>query len=259
MDLRPIGFFDSGLGGVSVLKSAVKLLPHENYLYFGDNGNAPYGDKTAGEITKLTFHGARLLVSKGVKAIVLACNTATGTCINKIRSELAVPVVSIEPAIKPACEAPGNGKVLMLATAATVKLARYQALVRRMPDPGRVLSVPCPGLVDRIEKGVFEDDAFDDVLSRCLAPYEGMEIDAIVLGCTHYPFIKGAIRRYAAAHFRGEPIFCDGSDGTAKQLCRVLSARKMTNPSGSGRVDFLTSGDRALLAPLYEALLSKEI
>lgn len=256
MDLRPIGFFDSGLGGVSVLRSALNVLPNENYIYFGDNGNAPYGDKSAGEITRLTFDGAHLLVSRGVKAIVLACNTATGTCINKIRSELSVPVVSIEPAIKPACESRNEGDVLMLATAATVKLTRYQALVKRMPNPSRVLSVPCPGLVDRIEKGIFSDDAFDDLLEGYLAPYEGRTISGIVLGCTHYPFIKGAIARYAKAHFSGACTLFDGSDGTARQLKRVLAARGLGSKEGAGSVEFLTSGNRERLAPLYEKLLS---
>ena len=193
MDTRPIGFFDSGLGGVSVLRSARRLLPRENYVYFGDNRNAPYGDRTEEDITRLTMACAHRLVREGAKAIVVACNTATATCISAIREELDVPVVSVEPAIKPACAAPGGGKVLMLATLATTRLERYLRLQARMPDPARVLNVPCPGLVDRIEQGVFGDDAFDDLLDRYLSPYWGMEVDGVVLGCTHYPFIRGAI------------------------------------------------------------------
>lgn len=256
MDQRPIGFFDSGLGGISVLKSALKLLPQENYVYYGDNANAPYGDKAITEITQLTLNAAQFLISKNVKTIVLACNTATGSCISRIRSELSIPVVSVEPAIKPACESADKGKVLMLATRATVRLPRYQALVRRMPDPDRVISVACPGLVDRIEQGIFSDDAFEDLLDQYLARFRGMNISGVVLGCTHYPFIRGAICRYAHRNFSGACTIYDGSEGTARQLKRVLTAKDLLNPSGSSNVDFFTSGNKAQYTPLFQTFVA---
>ena len=190
-----------------------------------------------------------------IKALVIACNTATATCIRQVRQILSVPVVSVEPAIRPACMAPGEGRVLMLATLATTRLARYLALQRSMPDPGRVINIPCPGLVDRIEGGILSDDAFDDLLDGFLSPYWGMEVDGIVLGCTHYPFIRGAIARYAAMHFSGPRVLYDGNAGTARQLNRVLTTQNLLNHNGGGETLFLTSGNRSLCEPLFHHLL----
>lgn len=257
MDTRPIGFFDSGLGGVSVLRSARKLLPKENYVYFGDNQNAPYGDRTESVITQYTLASAHTLLNQGVKALVIACNTATATCIRRIRDELDIPVVSVEPAIKPACMTAGNGKILMMATLATTRLERYLALQSRMPDPKRILNVPCPGLVDRIESGVFAPDAFDDLFEQYLAPYRGMEIDGIVLGCTHYVFIRDAVARYAKRNFSGPVRLYDGNDATALHLKHVLESGALLNGSGTGDVRFLTSGDPAVFTPLFSTLLNR--
>ena len=206
-----IGVFDSGLGGVSVLREAIRVLPHERFIYYGDNRNAPYGDRTEAEITELTLRCAHTLANQGVKAILIACNTATATCIERIRNELDVPVVSVEPAIKPACMQPGYGKILMMATRATTRLQRYLDLQARMPDPSRILNSPCPGLVERIEQGIFAEDAFDDLLDTYLSAYHTMQIDGIVLGCTHYVFIRNAIRRYATMHFSGACKLFDGN------------------------------------------------
>lgn len=257
MDLRPVGFFDSGLGGVSVLKSALARLPHENFVYFGDNRNAPYGDRTEADITRLTLDCVHRLLAANAKAVVIACNTATATCIRTIREELAVPVVSVEPAIKPACMSPGNGKILMMATLATTRLSRYLALQARMPDPDRVINVPCPGLADRIETGEFSDDAFDDLFDRYLAPYWGMRVDGVVLGCTHYLFIRGAVARYMKLHFPGDARLYDGNDATALQLAHVLDASGLANGTGSGKVDFLTSGDPAVFQPIFDRLIAR--
>jgi len=255
---RPVGFFDSGLGGASVLREALRLLPNENYIYYGDNANAPYGDRTEDEITALTFRCAHRLVDMGVKAIVLACNTATATCINQIRSEFSIPVISIEPAIKPACSLPGTGKVLMMATKATTHLERYLRLRERMPDPERVINIPCPGIVERIESGKLGAEDYDDLFADYLAPYKGMEVDAIVLGCTHYIFIKDACRRNAKLHLTGNCQLIDGNEGTVRQLGRVLDARGLVNNKGSGSVTFCTSGDRERLKPIFDMLINRK-
>ena len=257
--MKAIGVFDSGLGGISFLKEAVRLLPEESYIYFGDNKNAPYGDKSEAEINALSLDCAYKLRDMGVKAIVVACNTATGTAISDIREHLSIPVVSVEPAIKPACERPGDGKILMLATSATTKLSRYQALKQRMIDSSRVIDVPCSGLVDRIENGIFADDAFDDLLDGFLGAYSGEKIDAIVLGCTHYIFIKTAITRYAKAHFEGEAKLYDGNEGTARQLDRVLREHGMRESTGVGSVCFNTSGSMEKYEPIFRMLMSCEL
>ncbi|MDR0840521.1 MAG: glutamate racemase [Christensenellaceae bacterium] len=255
----PVGVFDSGVGGVSVLREALAYLPHENYIYYGDNGNAPYGDRSEDEITSLTLRCIRLLVAKGCKAILVACNTATANCIHSIRAEMDVPVVSVEPALKPACAQNGSGKVFMMATLATTRLERYLALQQRMPSPSRIVNIPCPGLVNRIEQGQFEAAAFDDLFDRYLAPYEGCEVDGIVLGCTHYIFIKDAFRRAAARHLQGACTLYDGNAGTVHQLAHVLQAHQLANPNGSAQVDFYTSGDYDFYKKLFDALLKREI
>jgi len=257
MDNRPVGVFDSGLGGLSVLREARRILPHEDFIFYGDNKNAPYGDKTEEEVARLSFSCADFLVRHGVKAIVLACNTATAVSCNEIRHRLSIPVVSIEPAIKPACSVPGDGKVLMLATLATTKLERYAALQARMPDPSRVINVPCIGLTDRIEKGIFEVGAFDDLLHSYLSPYYGIKVDAIVLGCTHYVFIGDAVREFCLRHFKGECKLYDGGEGTAKQLGRKLDEFDLRNNSGSGRVEFYTSGDETFYLPIFKKLIER--
>lgn len=258
MDSRPIGFFDSGFGGVSVLVEALNLLPNENYIYFGDDANAPYGDRPDDEIARLTIDAMDKLAALGVKAIVLACNTATATCVGDVRAHLAIPVVSVEPAIKPACEKPENGKILMLGTAATTRLGRYQALCARMPRPERIVSVACPGLVERIERGLLKPGDFDDLLDSYLSFLHGGQIDGIVLGCTHYVFIGEAISVYAKAHFSGECRLFDGNAATVRQLGRVLEKNGLVNGAGRARVEYHTSGDRARLEPLFRSLIRRE-
>lgn len=257
-DDRPIGVFDSGFGGASTLRNMLALLPNERFIYYGDNKNAPYGDRPEEEILHLSEAAADFLLGKGVKALAVACNTATSASIKLLRERLSVPVVSVEPAIKPACMAPGSGKVLMLATAATTKLSRYRALRERMPDPDRVIDVGCSGVVERIERGVLEEDAFDDIFEEKLSPFEGMRIDGIVLGCTHYPFIAPAVRRWANAHFEGEARLYDGNAGTARQLKRVLQREGLSaapNATEGDRVTFFTSGDPDVCEPIFRRLL----
>ena len=259
MDTRPIGFFDSGIGGVSVLRVAVKMLRNENFIYYGDNGNAPYGDRCESEILSLTSNAADFLLDHGVKALVIACNTATSASINVLREKLDVPVVSMEPAIKPACAQPGSGKVFMLATEATTRIKRYRELLERMPDPNRVINVPCSGLVERIEQGIIDDNAFDDLLEKFLSPYFGMTADAVVLGCTHYPFIVRAIENYFQSHFNGEHRLYDGSFGTVRQLCCVLKQNSIENQCGNAAVEFHTSGNPSVLKPLFLKLLNTSV
>ncbi|MBO4385288.1 MAG: glutamate racemase [Clostridia bacterium] len=261
-DPRPVGVFDSGFGGVSFLRNALIELPSERFIYFGDNKNAPYGDRSEEEILCLAENAAESLVDRGVKTLVVACNTATSAAINVLRERLSVPVVSVEPAIKPACRLPGGGKVLMLATLATTRLSRYRALQARMPDPSRIINVGCPGIVDRIEKGEIGETAFDDILSERLGFLEGAVIDGIVLGCTHFPFIAPAISRYASMHFKGEHRLFDGNAGTARQLKRVLESEGLSaDPavSPAPRTVFLTSGDKEALEPIFDMLLKVPI
>ena len=261
MDIRPIGFFDSGLGGASVLREALQVLPDEAYIYYGDDANAPYGDRSDEEIARLTLASMQKLMRFDVKAIVLACNTATATCIDAVRAALPVPVVSVEPAVKPACQEPGAGSILMLATAATTRLGRYQALCARMPNPARIISVACPGLVERIEQGQLHPGAFDDLFDKYLSFLHAKQIDGIVLGCTHYVFIKKSIETYAKAHFAGACRLYDGNAATVRQLARVLEASGLLSDAthaNNARIEYHTSGDTARLEPLFRSFISGE-
>lgn len=258
MDARPIGIFDSGMGGVSLLRDARMLLPTENFIYYGDNLNAPYGDRTEEEILALTENSADFLRNWALKRL-LSPATRQRVPINILRKKLDVPVISVEPAIKPACEIPGDGKIFMLATAATTRLARYRALQERMPDPQRVLNFGISGIVARIESGTVADDAFDDIFDAYLAPYHGMKADGIVLGCTHYIFIARAVERYFKKHFCGECRLFDGNSATVRQLGRVLEQSNLGNFTGCGKVAFHTSGNSEKLKPVFDMLLDMPI
>ncbi|MGI6151481.1 MAG: glutamate racemase [Christensenellales bacterium] len=256
MDNRPIGIFDSGMGGLSVLKTAMALLPNEDYIYFGDDGNAPYGTKPEERIVELALNCARFLADQGVKAIVVACNTATSAAINHIRSRLQLPVISMEPAIKPAVENSAGGRILMMATPATCSLMRYQNLLKRVDTRHQVENVPCPGLVELIEAGKTGKEV-DDQLARLLGEYDGQRIDGIVLGCTHYPFIRENIQRYAREHFAGEPRLFDGNAGTVRQLKRVLAESNLLSDKTQGSVQLYTSGDAKTVIPAFERMLAE--
>ena len=195
-----VGVFDSGVGGISVLKELVKEVPDENYLFFGDSLHAPYGEKTPGEIRKLTMKGIDRLADAGVKAIVIACNTATSAAAAEVRQKYQahLPVIGIEPAIKPAAEACPHGRILVMATPATLKLENYARLSGRLAGEAEFIPVMCCGLAGRIEKGNLDAPDLTDMLEGFIGKYRG-KIDAVVLGCTHYPFIRRAIAKTLAA------------------------------------------------------------
>ncbi len=256
MDERAVGFFDSGFGGVSVLNEAVKTLPGEDFYYYGDHANMPYGDKSPEEARALSLAAAERIVARGVKALVVACNTATSAAIGDIRAAFDIPVVSMEPAVAPACKATQGG-VLVLATAGTLKQPRYKALVAREDPKRRAISVPCPGLADKVEWFAQAPERFEqlgeEALREYLAPFHGMDIGAVVLGCTHYIFLKKQIEAYANRHFPGARLF-DGNEGAVRQLKRVLSENGLLAGREKGTVTFDSSGDVGELKKRFDML-----
>ena len=253
---KPIGFFDSGLGGLSVLKTAHQLLPCENYIYFGDNLNAPYGEKSEEQIKKLTLDACGFLYDKGVKAIVIACNTATSAAVIMMRETYNIPVISMEPAVKPALQGRLDGKVLVLATPATVSQARYLGLIERLNAHSEVISVGCGGLVELIENGRTDEESIHAYLSKRLAFLDGQAIGAVVLGCTHFPLFKNVLTRIVP----GIDII-DGNEGTVRHLHEVLRAcDKLNTSEEKGKIVFYRSGklveDPALLEKYNMILLS---
>lgn len=252
----PVAVFDSGLGGISVLRELVRTLPRENYLYFGDSLHAPYGTKTPQEVVDLSLQAADRLLSQGAKALVVACNTATSAAIRTLRKtypELAI--VGTEPAIKPAVERHPGGRVLMLATAMTVQEEKFQRLKAQYDDQAQIIPIACSGLMEYVEQGVLRGAEVEGYLLDKLEPYLKVPIDAVVLGCTHYPFLRGAIRRIVGRR----PEIIDGSIGIARQLERRLEEQGLLNPGDvSGKVEFQNSLDEPEILGLMQALFHYE-
>ena len=258
MDKRPIGIFDSGLGGVSTLRQALHMLPKEDFLYYGDNQNAPYGSRSVEDIFALSSNAVRYFIDRDVKAVLLACNTSTAVALSTLQQESPIPIVGIEPAILPAAQTPGNGIILMMATRATATHPRYLALHASLSNADRVKNIPCSAeFVRRVEANHFTWEDYQDILSETLAPYEGEQVDGIVLGCTHYLFFQNHIASYAAKHFVGTPRFFDGGQTATETLRQVLREKDLDNTQGIGSVSFYTSGDPDTYRPRFEALLNQ--
>lgn len=238
LDQRPIGLLDSGLGGIGVLGEALRQLPNEDYVYYGDTANAPYGDKTPEEVLGLVHQAVERLIELRCKAIVIACNTATSVSAGKLRQELKLPIIGMEPALKPASLLPGDGKILVMATRVTLALPKFQAL---MAQYGRdAVPVPCPGLMECVERGELEGPQVTALLRQLLGPWLSQPVKAVVLGCTHYPFLRKAI---AALFPEGTPLI-DGNAGSVRQLRRRLEEQNLlSDRQEPGRITFLSSSE----------------
>jgi len=245
-----IGVFDSGCGGVSFLKEAVNALPDYDFIYLADFLNAPYGTKSQQEILDLTLNCGRMLYKKGVCAIVMACNTATTLGVVKLRQELNIPVISMEPAIKPALENTEK-KVLCLATKATVRQERYLALIERLNASERVVSFGASALVDIVDSGNIKYKDVADALDKILTDCDCKDIGAVVLGCTHFIFLKDEIKRYFEEKLNVSLSLYDGNLGTALQLKRVLIERDLYTSLGSGSVEFYSTDGKIDILKKY--------
>lgn len=225
---QPIAVFDSGVGGISVLKELVKILPNENYIYYGDSKNAPYGMKTKEEVKALTMNCAQSLFDRGAKALVVACNTATSAAVRALREKYPdIPIVGIEPAVKPAVSMKEHPTVLVMATPMTIREEKFRNLMNRYKDKGEIIPLPCPGLMDFVERGDLNSNDFRKYLEELLYEYRTRKVDAAVLGCTHYPFAKELIQEILGE----EVAIFDGGEGTARELRRRLKVTKLVNPS----------------------------
>ena len=237
MDNRPVGFLDSGLGGVSVLGEALRVLPDENFIYFGDTRNIPYGDKPPETVYQYTHAAVEKLIFLGCKAIVIACNTATSVAAARLREELALPIIGMEPALKPASLLPGEGHVLVMATRNTLRLPKFQALMELYGQDASPL--PCSGLMECVEDGQLSGPRVETLLAELFAPYQNQPIKAVVLGCTHYPFLRKTISRF----FGPDVALIDGNLGTVRQLRRRLEEENLLSAGPGGNVTFLSSLD----------------
>ena len=257
MNLQPIGVFDSGIGGISVLAELIRQLPQEDFIFYGDNQNAPYGVREAREIRALSTVCVQHLVDQGVKAVVVACNTASSAAIDHLRGVFSLPSVAMEPAIRPASRMRRQGKILVLATEATLALERYHSRIAELGIAGEVISLACPKFVELVERGIQEEAALLPVIRETFLPARGQQVDVVVLGCTHFIHIQKAIARVVEEFFPGAAII-DGNHGTAVQLDRVLERAGLANHTRRiGRVVLQTSGDPEVYLPIMEEMLKE--
>lgn len=236
---KPIGVFDSGLGGISVLRELVKIMPNENYIYFGDSKHAPYGTKTLDEVWELTACTFRYLLQRGVKAVVIACNTATSAAVRRLRQEYPeIPIVGIEPALKPAVLYRKNSRIVVMATPMTLRQEKFRRLMAQYEDQADIIPLPCPGLMEFIEKGILTGPELDGYLEDLFLPLKPEAIDSVVLGCTHYPFIRDEIFQILG----GKVALFDGGEGTARELRRrVVSQDLYSKREEKGWMEFENS------------------
>jgi glutamate racemase len=247
----PIGVFDSGVGGLSVLREIRACLPHESLVFVADSRHVPYGNKSADYIRARSLALGRFLVGEGAKAVVVACNTATAAAAEPLRATLAVPVVAMEPAVKPAAAATRTGVVGVLATVGTLESARFAALLARFGRDVRVVTQPAPGLVEQVEAGDLDGHTTRALVERYTKPLVDAGADTIVLGSTHYPFLRPLI-----ADVVGSTVtLVDTGAAVARQLERVLDAHELRRPSSApGAAAFWTSGDAAVVGSVIERL-----
>lgn len=236
----PIGLFDSGMGGLTVLQTIRKALPQEHLLYIADSGHAPYGDKSLEYIQQRALTLTRFLLEHGAKALVIASNTTTAAAVDFLRSTFPVPIVAVEPALKLAVASTKTGVVGVLVTVATSQSTRFAALLERFRQDINVIIQPAPGLVEQIEKGELTNSTTRALVERYVTPLLSAGADTIVLGSTHYPHLRPLITEIAGP----DVVLIDTGEAVARQLRRVLEARKLLNEYPVlGDEQFLTSSD----------------
>ncbi|HEX7432853.1 MAG TPA: glutamate racemase [Anaerolineaceae bacterium] len=253
---RPVGVFDSGIGGLSVLRSIRQQLPYESILYLADQGHVPYGPRSLDEVRAFSSTITRFLLEQGAKLVVVACNAASAAALHNLRQEFpAVHFVGMEPAVKPAAETTKTGQVGVLATPATFQGALYASVVERFAHGVVIHQDPCVGLVNQVEKGELDSAETRAILERALQPMLARGIDTVVLGCTHYPFVIPLIQSICGPSVR----VIDPAPAVARQTGRLLQASRLNNTGpGQGTVRFFTTGPAGAFADQLQRLLCVE-
>lgn len=248
-----IAVFDSGVGGISVLRQLRRQLPNERFLYFGDSANAPYGTRPTQQVRELSLAVAEKLIPRGIKALVVACNTATAAAIDTLRqAHPDLIIVGVEPALKLAADHCPGRTVGVMATPVTLREEKFNHLAARFEDACQIVRLPAPGLVELVEAGKANSAETVELLTRLLGPWIG-KLDAMVLGCTHYPFAIQALRKVIGEDI---PIY-DGSEGTARETRRRLEAAGLLR-EGTGEILFENSANDPRLIALGKQLLEME-
>lgn len=253
-DVRPIGVMDSGVGGISVLKELYAVMPHENYIYFGDSKNAPYGSKTPEEVKSLVKKNVEYLVAKNIKALVVACNTATSVAVEELRAKYTMPIIGVEPALKPAVLYKENPTVAVMATPITLSEFKFKQLTEHYSDRAKIIPVACHKLATYVERGILSGEELEGYIASLFK--DTKKPDAVVLGCTHYPFVIGVVKKVLGPDVK---IF-DGGEGTARETRRRLEEINALKDDGvAGKIVFLNSLESKKEQAFCEMLFREEI
>ena len=245
-----IGVFDSGVGGISVLRKLRKILPNERFLYDGESANAPYGKRPTAQVQELTLEAVEKMMTFGLKALVVACNTATSAAIRTLREKYPdLIVIGIEPAVKPAVDQFPGGRIGVMATDVTLREEKFNTLLARFEANAAIVKISTPGLVELVEAG--KADSADTLLETLLAPHKG-NLDALVLGCTHYPLASAAIRRVLGPRV----VLIDGGEGTARETKRRLEQAGLLS-DGPGEILWKNSAENNEMLALCQSLLNQ--
>ncbi len=250
MNNAPIGVFDSGVGGLSVLREIRQALPNESLMYVADSGHVPYGEKSPEQIRERSRSIARFLLQQGAKALVVACNTATAAAVADLREIYDLPIIGMEPAVKPAAQATRTGIVGVLATTGTLQSARFAALLDRFAGSVKVITQPCPGLVEYIEQGELDSPRVRALLQTFTQPLLSAGCDTIILGCTHYPFVRPALQSLLAPGI----TLIDTGAAVARQLQSRLVTLDMISAGPARPCQFWSSGDPQALSCVLPTL-----
>jgi glutamate racemase len=248
--MGPVGIFDSGVGGLSVAREIRRVLPSEDLLYVADTAYCPYGDRPVDEVRERALAVGRHLEAAGAKVVIVACNTATGAALESLREALAIPVIGLEPAVKTGAARTRNRRVGVMATVSTLRSERFARLVRAHGDGVEVLAQPCPGLVDLIEQGHLDGDVLAARVGELTQPLREAQVDTVVLGCTHYPFVAEALQRALGP---GVEIV-DSGPAIARRLEQVLGDGGLRAAPGPGSLRIRTTGEPDAVQPVVDRL-----
>ena len=258
-DSRPIGMFDSGFGGLTVARAAIDLLPNEDLVYLGDNARYPYGSRSSEEVRAFSSEIADFLLSRyDIKALVVACNTATAAALDDLVAELPIPVIGvIEPGVRAVIQASKRDRFAVIGTFGAIASGAYEKVVRRLSASSEVITAACPGLVEFVERGTTAGPEIELLTQRLLAPVIEADVDALLLGCTHYPYLDQVI----ATAVGSDVALVSSAQATAAALADLLSQNGLENPdtNRSGQQQFVSSGDIRAFTELGSRLLGPEL
>lgn len=256
MSQKPIGVFDSGIGGMTVLKELIEHLPHESFVYFGDTARVPYGTKSADTVRRFSEENVRLLLDRDVKMVVVACNTATADALPHLQKTFELPIVGvIEPGVRAAVAATRTGRIGVIGTAGTIRSGAYQNGIKARRSDANVVALACPLFVPLVEEGWIDTPVTRLVVERYLGPYLGSTIDTLVLGCTHYPLLKPVI-----ASVLGDGVtLVDSAIETAREVKDVLAARGLAGAHDPGTFHIILSDTSPTFADVAARFMGRRV